>query len=140
MSNPDAIQDGQGDYLDPIQDLDGVVYLKGAGDSFTVAGAGDLGASQMVQLMKAGIATHSNVSGANASTLLLAAAPARKGVSIWNDSAAILYLKYATGASATSCFVKLIADAYWEMPVIWTGVVYGFWASATGAARIVELT
>ncbi|MFZ5667960.1 MAG: hypothetical protein ACOY4K_00550 [Pseudomonadota bacterium] len=92
-------------------------------------------------LAGASTATQSNVSGAASSTSLLAANTARKGATIWNDSSAILYVLLGTGtASATVCTVKLIADAYYEVPAGYTGAIKGIWASATGAARITELT
>lgn len=47
MTNPAAIQDGQGDDIDPIVDADGVVYLKAAGREIVVDGAGDLSAPQL---------------------------------------------------------------------------------------------
>lgn len=89
----------------------------------------------------ASTATQSNVAGAASSTSLLAANTSRKGATIWNDSSAILYVLLGTGtASATVCTVKLIADAYYEVPAGYTGAIKGIWASATGAARITELT
>lgn len=90
-------------------------------------------------------ATHSNVSAAAADTVLLAANAARlPGSTITNDSTAILYIKLGGGASATSYWVAIdgkttvggnaiLTDGY-------TGAVNGFWASATGSARVTEMT
>lgn len=84
-------------------------------------------------------ATKANVSGAAASTTLLASNDARLGASIWNDSAAVLYVDLTGGtATASSCSVKLNADAYFEVPYGYTGLITGIWASATGAARVTE--
>jgi len=86
-------------------------------------------------------ATKANVSGSASSGTLLAANDARLGATIWNDSVAVLYVDYTGGtASATSCSVKLAADAYLEIPYGHTGLITGIWASATGAARVTELT
>jgi hypothetical protein len=81
--------------------------------------------------------TAANVAGAASSTVLFTAVGNAKGRTIWNDSTAILYVKFGTGASATSCTVKLVADAYYEFPApCYSGVVEGLWASATGSARV----
>jgi hypothetical protein len=61
---------------------------------------------------------------------------------IFNDSTAILYVKFGTTASTTSYTVKMLAGQYFEFPgpAIYTGRVDGIWDSATGAARITEDT
>jgi hypothetical protein len=85
-------------------------------------------------------ATLSNVAGSASSVTLLALNVARKGATIHNDSSAILYVKFGTTASTTSYTVKMVADAYFEFPFGFTGRVDGIWASATGSARITEMT
>lgn len=66
----------------------------------------------------------------------------RLGLTIFNDSSAILFLKYGTTASATSFTYEIPALAQWEMPVdpTYTGRIDGIWASANGNARITEFT
>lgn len=82
------------------------------------------------------------VNDTNADGVILAANASRKGATIWNDSTAILYLNLSAGvSSATNCTVKMIADAYYEVPAGYTGIIRGIWASdASGAARVTELT
>lgn len=120
---------------------------KTSANSFAVVVASDQGAVAVTQgtavnsnSNSASSATKSNVSGANTSTTLLSSNANRKGVAIWNDSTAILYVDISGGtASTTSTTVKLIADAYYELPApIVTNAVTGIWATATGAARITE--
>lgn len=96
----------------------------------------------LVQEEKSTTATLANISGATSSTTLQASNSARKGWSIHNDSSAILYVKFGSAASSTSYTVKLIADAYYELPTtsVYTGIITGIWASATGSARVTELT
>jgi hypothetical protein len=83
-------------------------------------------------------ATLANVASANADTALFAAATGRVNMrTVWNDSTAVLYLKYGTGASASSYTVQLAAGAYYEFPQpVYGGAVNGFWASANGNARL----
>jgi hypothetical protein len=81
-----------------------------------------------------------SVAGSASSVQLLAATATRLGATIFNDSAATLYLKLGTTASTTSFTVKLITDAYYEVPFGFTGRIDGIWTSATGNARITELT
>jgi hypothetical protein len=83
-------------------------------------------------------ATLANVASANADTALFVAATGRVNErTVVNDSTANLYLKYGTGASATSYTVKLVAGAYYEFPQpVYGGAVNGFWDAANGNARL----
>lgn len=89
----------------------------------------------------AAIATLSNVASSASSVTLKAANAARRGLAIFNDSEAVLYVKFGATASASSFTVKIAADGFYEMPQpIYQGVVDGIWASANGNARVTELT
>lgn len=89
---------------------------------------------------KAPTATLSNVNGSATSVTILASNTARLGASISNDSSALLYVKLGTTASTTSYVVKMSQDDYYEVPFGYTGNIDGIWASATGTARVTELT
>lgn len=94
---------------------------------------------------KSPTATLSNVSASASSVTLLSANANRLGATITNDSTADLYVKFGTTASATSFTVILdgvagVAKSYYEVPYNYTGRIDGIWASATGAARVTELT
>jgi hypothetical protein len=82
----------------------------------------------------------STVAGSASSVTILAANGGRKGATVVNDSTVLLYLKLGTTASATDYTVKMAADQYYEVPFNYTGRIDGIWASATGNARITELT
>jgi hypothetical protein len=88
----------------------------------------------------AATATLSNVASSATSVTLLSANTSRKGCTIANDSTQILYVKFGTTASTTSYTVKMIADAYYEVPFGYTGRIDGIWASANGNARLTEMT
>lgn len=87
-------------------------------------------------------ATLANVASSASSVTLSAANPLRLGWSVYNDSTAILYVKFGATASATSYTVQMAASAYYEMPGsapgFYTGLITGIWASANGAARVTE--
>jgi hypothetical protein len=85
-------------------------------------------------------ATTSSVAGSASSTTLLSSNTSRIGATISNDSTAALYLKLGTTASTSSYTIKLLTDDYYEVPFAYTGRIDGIWASATGNARITELT
>lgn len=104
------------------------------------AGSGGSGTSTTLATATAGTGTKSNVSGAATSTTILAANTSRKRWSVYNDSAAILYLDTTGGtASATSYVVQVPPGGYFEGPLpVNTGLITGIWASATGTARVVE--
>lgn len=104
------------------------------------AGTNNIGDVDVVSLPTAGTATSSNVSGSASNVTLLSSNASRKGATIFNDSSSILYVKLGTTASTTSYTVQLPQNAYYEVPYSYTGNIDGIWASATGAARIVELT
>lgn len=84
--------------------------------------------------------TKSNVSGSASSVTILAANANRVSGAVTNDSAAILYLDESGGtASSTSYTVLLQPGDFYSFPQpIYRGAITGIWASATGAARVVE--
>jgi hypothetical protein len=96
----------------------------------------------LTQQDKSATSTLANVAGSASSVTLQASNSSRKGWSCHNDSSAILYVKFGSSATSTSYTVKLIADAYYELPTtsVYTGIITGIWASATGSARVTELT
>lgn len=79
---------------------------------------------------------------ASASTQqLVAANTARKKLIIFNDSSAILYVAFAATASLTAFTYKIAAGSSIELNLpIYPGVISGIWDSATGAARITEIS
>lgn len=87
----------------------------------------------------AATATLSNVAASATSVTVLASNAARLGATILNDSASVVFLKYGTTASATSFAVRL---GPWETLEIdqYTGRIDGIWTTATGSARVTELT
>ena len=85
-------------------------------------------------------AVYSSVAGATADTQLLAANTSRIGATIFNDSNAILYVKFGTGASSTSFTIRVPANGYYEVPFRYRGQINGYWSVAIGNARITELS
>lgn len=86
-------------------------------------------------------ATLANVaSSATSVTLFAAAEPNQADLRmIFNDSSAVLYVKFGTAASTTSFTVLIAAGGYYEFPrPLYTGLVTGIWASANGAARCTQ--
>ena len=65
----------------------------------------------------------------------------RMGFIIHNDSAAILYVKFGAGASATDFTHRMTAQASLEHRAgrVYRGIVTGFWETADGAAQVSEL-
>lgn len=84
-------------------------------------------------------ATLANVASSASSVTLFSASATVKGRVVWNDSTAVLYLKFGTTASSTSYTVQLAAGAYFEFPQpLYAGRVDGIWAAANGNARTTE--
>lgn len=93
-----------------------------------------------VEEARSGASAVTSVAGSASSVTLLASNADRKGGTIYNDSTAILYLKLGASASTSSFTVKMFPEDYYEVPFNYTGIIDGVWASATGDARITELT
>ena len=87
-------------------------------------------------------ATLSSVASSATTVSLLASNTARKGMTVFNESTAILYLAYAATASTTAYTVQIPANSYYELPFIktYTGAISGIWSAANGNARITELS
>ena len=82
-------------------------------------------------------ATVANVASSASNVTLFAAAATVSMRTIFNDSSAILYVKFGATASTTSYTVQIAAGGYFEFPVpLYAGQVDGIWASANGAARV----
>lgn len=85
-------------------------------------------------------ASVTSVSASATSVQLLASNASRKAFSVFNDSSAVLYIKFGVTASSTSYTVQVPKNGFYESgSVIYTGEIDGVWASASGAARITEL-
>lgn len=86
-------------------------------------------------------AAQSNVGQNVASVSLIAANTSRKGLSIFNDTTANLYISFSGAASTANFKVKVAAGGYYEMApeVIFTGQIFGIWdAAGAGNARVTE--
>lgn len=115
-----------------------------------IAGTDSTGIVRTLRLSTAGVvqtsaATSSTTSvssvAASASNVtVLAANASRIGATVFNDSTVTLYLKLGATASTTSYTVQLSARAYYEVPFGYVGIIDGIWDSATGNARVTELT
>lgn len=102
---------------------------------------GSLQVAATISPVTVSAATLSNVAASASSVTVLASNTSRKMATFYNDSTAILYLKFGSTASATSHVVQMVGGAYYELPSpIYTGIVTGIWASATGSVRVTELT
>jgi hypothetical protein len=82
-----------------------------------------------------------NVAASTSAVTILVADAATKGVIIYNDSSAALYIKYGLSASNTSFTYKISGGSNWEMTSspVYTGIITGVWDTATGDARVTKL-
>jgi len=84
-------------------------------------------------------ATITSVASSATNVTLIAANGAANGRAVFNESTAVLYLKFGSAASITSYTVQVAAQGYYEFPLpLYAGQVDGLWATANGAARITE--
>ena len=84
-------------------------------------------------------ATLSRVASSASSVSLLAANPLRKGVAIYNESTAVLYVHLAaSAATATNYWLPMAANSYAKLPFRYVGEIRGIWAAANGFAMVSE--
>lgn len=84
-------------------------------------------------------ATLANVASSASNTNLFAATAQINARVVYNDSTAVLYLKFGATASTTSYTVQIASQGYFEFPdPLYAGQVDGIWASANGFARTTQ--
>ena len=76
-------------------------------------------------------ATSSTIVGANTE---------RKGISIYNNSTAALFLSYSTPATADNSFMQMQPGSLLmlDQQLMVSNAIYGIWTAANGAAQITE--
>lgn len=84
--------------------------------------------------------TSSSVAGAAADTQLLASTATRLGATLFNESTSVCYLALGFVSSTTAYSYQLPPYGYFEVPFGFTGIIKGYWATATGNMRITEFT
>ena len=83
------------------------------------------------------------VPSAATSTTILAANTKRKGATVTNTDANALCLRLdgGTATTTTGFNVRIIQNAYYEIPFGYTGLVTGIWETdGAGAANVCEFT
>lgn len=109
-------------------DAAGVQKVDIAGADITVPVKATVASSAVAQVASSAI-----------SVTLQASSASRRGLLIFNDSTAILRVKFGTTASATDYTVQVPPGGYYELPSpVYTGRVDGIWASANGNAYVTE--
>jgi hypothetical protein len=84
--------------------------------------------------------TTTSVASSASSVTILASNANRKGISIANDSTAVLRLSYATPATTADAFIVMPPGSFlWlDQQLMITGTIYGIWAFASGTAQVTE--
>jgi hypothetical protein len=92
-----------------------------------------------VPALKPIAATLANVASSASNVTLFASSNEANGRTIYNDSTAVLYVKFGATASTSSYTVQIAAGGYYEFPQpLYGGQVDGIWASANGNARTTQ--
>lgn len=112
-----------------------------ASGSVLGAGTNNIGDVDIASFPTSSTSTVTAVGDSASSVTLKAANASRKGLTIFNDSTAVLYIKLGAVASTSSYTFRAVQYAYYEVPFGYTGIVDGIWASdAGGQALVDELT
>lgn len=93
-----------------------------------------------VDIAPATTATSTTVAASATTVQLLASNTSRKGMIIRNDGAATLYVGLGVAATSARAIEVPPGESVYDIPASYRGVVNGIWSSATGNARIEELT
>lgn len=89
-----------------------------------------------MSVSRGAVATLANVASSATNVTLFTAGKVVERA-IYNDSSAILYVKYGATASTSSYTTQIAAGGYYEFPQpCYSGQVDGIWASANGNARL----
>lgn len=84
-------------------------------------------------------ATLANVASSATNVTIFSGDNTVRARTLFNDSTAVLYLKFGATASTTSYTTQVAAGALFEFPQpTYTGQVDGIWASANGSARTTQ--
>ena len=89
------------------------------------------------------VATVTAVSPSSVASTILASNVNRQNMSIYNNNTQALYLITSTQTPSSTLFtVMMAAQSYYELPLRYTGLISGIWASSSGsgAALITEYT
>lgn len=91
--------------------------------------------------LRTGAAAITSVTSSTSVQTLLAANANRLGATIYNGGSKDLWVKFGSGASSSSYTVKMVKDAYYEVPYGYTGIITGIWdTSPSGSALMTEMT
>lgn len=115
--------------------INGVLY-----DEFLVGTAPDTRLPVDIGSVVARTPTTTSVTSSASSVTILASNANRRGVSIANDSTAVLRLSFATPATSANAFIVMQPGSFLllDQQMIVTNIIYGIWASANGTAQVTE--
>ena len=145
----DLVQSGAGDGATSAQKLpttqfvfNGSTYDRMRGDTTNGLDVDvtRVGGTVTTKETRAATSSVTSVAASASSGTVLASNANRLAATVFNDSTALLYLKLGATASSTSHTVQIQPNGYYEVPGLYTGIIDGIWASATGNARVTELT
>lgn len=110
--------------------------------SLPTGAATETSLSSLLGKFTSSTSTLSNVSASASSVTVLASNASRKSAVLYNDSTVTCYIKFGSTASATSFTYLLPAGSTLiiDASPVYTGIITGIWASATGTMRVTELT
>lgn len=81
-----------------------------------------------------------SVASTTSSTEIVAANANRKGISIYNNSTAALFLSYATPATEANSFMQMQPGTLLmlDQQLIVSSAIYGLWTAANGTAQVTQ--
>lgn len=81
-----------------------------------------------------------SVASSTSSVSIVSANSDRKGISVYNNSTAALFLSYATPATAANSFMQMQPGSMLmlDQQLMVSNAIYGIWTAANGTAQVTE--
>lgn len=98
------------------------------------------GTTFSVSQATSGTGTLTSVANSITSVTVLASNAARKGFIVYNDSLVVLYIAFSASATTSAFSAKLQPGSAYNSDTLYTGVISGIAAAASGSARVTEFT
>lgn len=143
MTDNTTLNTGSGGDVIATDDISGVKHQRVKVEFGADGTASDVSVTNPlpIQELHASTAAVTSVNSSATSVTLLSLTAGRFSALFFNDSTAVLYIKFGTTASTSDYTVQVQPGGYYELPMpCYTGRIDGIWASANGACKITELT
>jgi hypothetical protein len=111
-------------------------------DAFIIRGQNSAPVPILMDVAPRTLVATVSVASSISSVQIVAANTNRKGISIYNNSTAALFLSYAAPATAANSFMQMQPGSLLmlDQQLIVSNAIYGIWTAANGSAQVTQYT